>query len=243
VTNWGSSPFPPTSPLNFHGDIINKFAPATASTARGHDPRSDNSMSTPQGNSACPITVDRPTADVWRIEAKKVLMFNHEPFEDYLDYLPCRQLALADIYRDATAVIDAVDWDPDTAKQTESVEGPDHPGPRPAVAPASLRPAGHQPRPPGRHQRRQRHQRHRHGPHPRKPPRNRSTRPRAQHLQRHHHYITTARLWRGQPRHRSANPTQSRRAGSTPARQLAASSSMSTVTSSTACSTSSIAKA
>jgi hypothetical protein len=59
-------------------------------------------MSTHQGNSACPITVDRPTADVWRLEAKKVLMFNHEPFEDYLDYLPSRQLALADIYRDAT---------------------------------------------------------------------------------------------------------------------------------------------
>jgi hypothetical protein len=81
-------------------------------------------MSTPQGNSACPITVDRPTADVWRIEAKKVLMFNHEPFEDYLDYLPCRQLALADIYRDATAVIDALEWDPDAVTHAESVEVP-----------------------------------------------------------------------------------------------------------------------
>jgi hypothetical protein len=68
-------------------------------------------MSAPQGNSACPITVDRPTADVCRLEAKKVLMFNHEPFEDYLDYLPCRQLALANIYRDATAAIDALGWD------------------------------------------------------------------------------------------------------------------------------------
>jgi hypothetical protein len=81
-------------------------------------------MSTHQGNSACPITVDRPTADVWRIEAKKVLMFNHEPFEDYLDYLPSRQLGLADIYRDATAVIDALGWDPNTAEHTESVEVP-----------------------------------------------------------------------------------------------------------------------
>jgi hypothetical protein len=81
-------------------------------------------MSTPQGNSACPITVDRATADVWRIEAKKVLMFNHDPFEDYLDYLPSRQLALADIYRDATAVIDAVGWDPDTTVQAEHVEVP-----------------------------------------------------------------------------------------------------------------------
>jgi hypothetical protein len=41
-------------------------------------------MSAPQGSSACPIIVDRLTADVWRIEAKKVLMFNHGPFEDYL---------------------------------------------------------------------------------------------------------------------------------------------------------------
>jgi hypothetical protein len=81
-------------------------------------------MSAPQGNSACPITVDRPTADAWRIEAKKVLMFNHEAFEDYLDYLPPRQLALADIFRDATAVIDAVGWDPDTAQPAERVEVP-----------------------------------------------------------------------------------------------------------------------
>ena len=29
-------------------------------------------------------------------------MFNHEAFEDYLDYVPVKQLALADIYRDAT---------------------------------------------------------------------------------------------------------------------------------------------
>jgi hypothetical protein len=78
-------------------------------------------MSTPQGNSACPITVDRPTADAWRIEAKKVLMFNHEPFEDYLDYLPSRQLALADIYRDATAVIDAVGWDHANRHSVEAI--------------------------------------------------------------------------------------------------------------------------
>jgi hypothetical protein len=81
-------------------------------------------MSAPQGSSGCRITVDPSTADVLRIEAKKVLMFNHEPFEDFLDYLPSRQLALADIYRDATAVIDAVGWDPDTAQQTDSVEVP-----------------------------------------------------------------------------------------------------------------------
>jgi hypothetical protein len=81
-------------------------------------------MSAPQGSSACPISVDPSTAEVLRVEAKKVLMFNHEPFEDFLDYIPAKQLALADVYRDATAVIDALGWDPDTATQQSSVEVP-----------------------------------------------------------------------------------------------------------------------
>jgi hypothetical protein len=85
-------------------------------------------MSAHQGIPACLITVDRQVADAWRVEAKKVLMFNHEPFEDFLDYVPAKQLALADIYRDATAVIDAVGWDPDTTKQTDKVEVPITPG-------------------------------------------------------------------------------------------------------------------
>jgi hypothetical protein len=61
---------------------------------------------------------------VLRVEAKKVLMFNHDPFEDFLDYVPVKQLALADIYRDATAVIDAVGWDPDICVPFRSVEVP-----------------------------------------------------------------------------------------------------------------------
>ena len=81
-------------------------------------------MSAPQGSFGCHITVDPSTADVLRLETKKVLMFNHEPFEDYLDYIPAKQLALADIFRDATAVIDALGWDPDTAVQQERVEVP-----------------------------------------------------------------------------------------------------------------------
>jgi hypothetical protein len=81
-------------------------------------------MSAHQGNPGCLITVDRPVADVWRVEAKKVLMFNHEPFEDYLDYVPSKQLALADIFRDATAVIDALGWDPDAEVRRESVKVP-----------------------------------------------------------------------------------------------------------------------
>jgi hypothetical protein len=81
-------------------------------------------MSAHQGSSACHITVDPSTADVLRIEAKKVLMFNHEPFEDFLDYVPAKQLALADVYRDATAVIDALGWDPNVTTYDDGVEVP-----------------------------------------------------------------------------------------------------------------------
>jgi hypothetical protein len=81
-------------------------------------------MSAPQGNFGCRITVDPSTADVLRVEAKKVLMFNHEPFEDFLDYIPTKQLALADVFRDATAVVDALGWDPDADVQQSSVEVP-----------------------------------------------------------------------------------------------------------------------
>jgi hypothetical protein len=81
-------------------------------------------MSTPQGSYACRITVDPSTADMLRIEAKKILMFNHEPFENFLDYVPVKQLELADIYRDATAVIDALGWDPDICPPRDRVEVP-----------------------------------------------------------------------------------------------------------------------
>jgi hypothetical protein len=81
-------------------------------------------MSAHQGSPACRISVDPSTADVLRVEAKKVLMFNHEPFEDFLDYTPKCQLALADIFRDATAVIDTLGWDPDRNPHVESVEVP-----------------------------------------------------------------------------------------------------------------------
>jgi hypothetical protein len=81
-------------------------------------------MSAHQGSSACRIKVDPSTADVLRIETKKVLMFNHDPFEDFLDYIPTKQLALADVYRDATAVIDALGWDPDTTTHKDAVEVP-----------------------------------------------------------------------------------------------------------------------
>ncbi len=69
-------------------------------------------MSAPQGSYGCRITVTTSDAEVLRDEAKKVLMYNHEEFEDFLDHVPVKQLALADIFRDATAVIDALGWDP-----------------------------------------------------------------------------------------------------------------------------------
>jgi hypothetical protein len=88
----------------------------------------NDSLSAQEGSSGCRITVDSSTADVLRVEAKKVLMFNHEPFEDFLDYVPAKQLALADVFRDATAVIDVLGWDPDTAAHKEPVEVPLTPG-------------------------------------------------------------------------------------------------------------------
>jgi len=81
-------------------------------------------MSAPQGSYGCRITVSPSDADVLRDEAKKVLMFNHEDFENFLDYVPVKQLELADIFRDATAVIDAVGWDPDINPPRARVEVP-----------------------------------------------------------------------------------------------------------------------
>jgi hypothetical protein len=81
-------------------------------------------MSAPQGSYAYRITVSPSDADVLRVEAKKVLMCNHEELEDFLDYVPVKQLELADILRDATAVIDALGWDPDICLPGRSVEVP-----------------------------------------------------------------------------------------------------------------------
>ena len=78
-------------------------------------------MSAHQGSYACRITVDRQTADVLREESKLVLVFNHETFEDFSDFTPVGQEALADIFCDAIAVIKAVGWEPepDGAEQSE----------------------------------------------------------------------------------------------------------------------------
>jgi hypothetical protein len=66
-------------------------------------------MSTPQRTHArIKLAVDRTTADVPRLGSKKVLMFNHELFEDLLEYSPGAQYALAMRFQDAIDVITTV---------------------------------------------------------------------------------------------------------------------------------------
>jgi hypothetical protein len=67
-------------------------------------------MSTPQSNPACLVSVDRYTADVLREEAKKILEFNHDPFEDLRYFEPRSQYAFSLPFRDAFAVLDAIGW-------------------------------------------------------------------------------------------------------------------------------------
>ena len=59
------------------------------------------------------LTVDRETADVLRLEAKKVAMFEHDLFEDYLDFSPGAEYGLSLRYRDVFDLIDAVGWNPE----------------------------------------------------------------------------------------------------------------------------------
>jgi hypothetical protein len=66
------------------------------------------------------LTVDRETADVLRLEAKKVAMFEHDLFEDFLNFSLDAQYGLSLRYRDVFDLIDAVGWDPedtDSAKR------------------------------------------------------------------------------------------------------------------------------
>jgi hypothetical protein len=71
-------------------------------------------MSTPQRSyGRVMLAVDRTTADVLRLEAKKVLMFGHELFESFLDLSPEAQYALAMRFQDAIDLISTVGWAPD----------------------------------------------------------------------------------------------------------------------------------
>jgi hypothetical protein len=60
------------------------------------------------------VVVNRKVADVLRIEAKKILVFGHELFEDFLEYGPETQCVLATRFHDTCALITALGWDPDT---------------------------------------------------------------------------------------------------------------------------------
>ena len=65
------------------------------------------------------LSIDHETADVLRTEAKKVAMFEHDLFEDFLDFSPGAHYGLALRYRDVFDLIDALGWDPDTAQPAD----------------------------------------------------------------------------------------------------------------------------
>jgi hypothetical protein len=81
-------------------------------------------MSTPQPSRVCVIAVDRETADVLRLEAKKVMVFNHELFEDFLEFGPEAQRALSMRFRDASDLIDVVGWEASDIGDTAAFEVP-----------------------------------------------------------------------------------------------------------------------
>jgi hypothetical protein len=81
-------------------------------------------MSTPQRiHARVDVVVDRETADVLRAQAKKIYVFNHELFEDFEDFCPEAQQALAFRFCDATALMNAVGWEPQS-DEPDTVEIP-----------------------------------------------------------------------------------------------------------------------
>jgi hypothetical protein len=81
-------------------------------------------MSNTQRSDACLLAVDPLVADVLREEAKKVLEFNHDYFEDLREFSPEAQEALAVRFLDVIAVINAVGWAKPDAEATEPIEVP-----------------------------------------------------------------------------------------------------------------------
>jgi hypothetical protein len=67
-------------------------------------------MSTKQRNDVCVVAVDSSTADVLRQQTLVTLEANHYFFEEIVSFGPEAQQALAQRYRDAFAVMDAVGW-------------------------------------------------------------------------------------------------------------------------------------
>jgi hypothetical protein len=80
-------------------------------------------MSAVKRNDAAVVGVDPSTADVLRRQSLVVLEANHYFFEELLEFGPEAQFALAQRYRDAFAVLDAVGWRR-PAEPPESVDVP-----------------------------------------------------------------------------------------------------------------------
>jgi hypothetical protein len=79
-------------------------------------------MSTTQRNDAAIVGVDPCTADVLRRQTLVILEANHYFFEEILEFGAEAQFALAQRYRDAFAVLDAIGWRrPDDQPETVDV--------------------------------------------------------------------------------------------------------------------------
>lgn len=70
------------------------------------------SMSIKQRNDVRVVTVDRAVVEVIREQSLITLEANHHYFEDVTAFGADAQRALARIYREAFAVLDAIGWDP-----------------------------------------------------------------------------------------------------------------------------------
>ena len=78
-------------------------------------------MSTTQRSHACLVAVDPSLGDILRLQTLAVLEVNHHYFEDVRDFGAPAQRALAAIYRDAFAVLDALGWAPPANPTTTHV--------------------------------------------------------------------------------------------------------------------------
>jgi hypothetical protein len=74
-----------------------------------------------QRNDARTIAVDPSLGEILRLQTLLVLAANHEPFEDVRYLAAPGLLAVADIWRDAIAVLDTVGWLPMPATATIEV--------------------------------------------------------------------------------------------------------------------------
>ncbi len=70
-------------------------------------------MSSTQRNDVRVVTVDRDVAEAIREQSLVTLEANHHYFEEVTAFGPDAQRALARIYREAFAVLDAIGWGPD----------------------------------------------------------------------------------------------------------------------------------